>query len=175
MIVSPGHPTTRRQVLGLTLFAGLFMGARDVIAAAISGRPTLSPLQSLPAFLDTLLPEDSTPSATQLGVDRRLTAMTMARRKRRLLIRGCLWLDAQAKERYGQKFHHLGEAGREAIVASAATAPKGSLPHLFFNVFRVDAFNLYYSDAKSWPAFSYEGPPQPSGFPDHSAAPGERG
>lgn len=142
-------PTTRRALPGGVLFVGFFLGARDVFAAALYGRPTLTPLQSLPAFLDTLLPEDNSPSAAQLGVDRSLTAMTREWRQRRLLLKGCLWLDQQARERYGHKFQELDEAGREAIVASAATARPGSEQRSFFNVFRTDAFRLYHSDARS--------------------------
>lgn len=148
MTTSLQPPTTRYQVHGGALFAGIFRGARYVLAAIMSGRPTLKPLQSLPAFLDTLLPEDNSPSATQLGVDLRLVAMTRGRRKRRLLLKGCLWLDLQAGQRYGRKFHELDAAGREAIVASAATAAQDALQRTFFMVFRADAFGLYYLDSR---------------------------
>ena len=145
MTMPLGQTTIRGLAHGIAVFTGLFMGIRDVVAAIILGKPSLAPLQSLPAFLDTLLPEDQSPSATQMGVDCRLLALTTGRRERRLLLKGCLWLDRRAMDRYGRTFMALDDSGREAIVAEAATAGPGSLPRAFFTVFRAEAFHLYYA------------------------------
>ncbi|WP_438970777.1 hypothetical protein, partial [Methylophaga sp.] len=60
-------------------------------------------LTALPRFLDTLLPEDVSPSATQLGIDKDLLqhAQTVDNYPQLLQI-GCQWLDQHAMSLYGK-------------------------------------------------------------------------
>jgi hypothetical protein len=167
------EPTSRRRFLKVPLLIGLLAPARaaggPVIGPAASKR---DPLASLPAFLDTLLPpEDGSPSATALGIHRRLPGAFPGRSRRRLLMRGCTWLDDTARRRGGAGFADLGEVERNAIVAATENAPRNSLPRVFFEEVRRELFRLYYADARSWAAFGYGGPPQPAGFPDHEHPP----
>lgn len=75
------------------------------------------------------------------------------------------------RARAGRGFAALDEPGREAVVARAAEAPEGSDPRRFFEQTRIVAFFYYYSDAASWPALGYDGPPQPAGFMDYAEPP----
>ncbi len=145
----------------------------NAMAAVMVERPALG-VPDLPAFapfLDTLIPADATPSATQLDIDKRLLAVPRAAAGATLLAEGCAWLDAQARALGKSGFAALTEAQRETIVARAAAAAPGSLPNIFFNRMRSDAMRVYYATPEPWAALGYDGPPQPRGFPDHARAP----
>lgn len=174
---SPFFPSTsRRRFLGFSLLTGFLAPARGV-GAAVIGRPPArrEPLASLPAFVDTLLPAtDDSPSATALGVHTRLPGALRTERRKRLLARGCIWLDREAMRRHGMVFANLHQDARDAIVAAAEGARRRTLARVFFEVIRSESFALYYADARSWPALGYDGPPQPAGFPDHASPPSPR-
>jgi hypothetical protein len=143
------------------------------IPAALAGVfVTRGALRSLPAFLDTLLPDDGAPSATQLEVDRQLIrhAGGIANYPR-LLQLGCQWLDEKASSRGTASFAQLGPGAQEEIVAAAELAPENSVQKLFFERVKSDSFTFYYSNPASWSAIGFSGPPQPVGFPDFAAPP----
>lgn len=132
---------------------------------------TQVPDSTLVAWLDTLIPADETPSATQLGVDR---IMLAAERKdpdyRIVLDFGRNWLDEQARLQGAADFAALGTTGREAIAARAAAA--GEAPeYYFFLSTRDEAFAFYYRQPESWPGLGYRGPPQPLGHMDYARKP----
>ena len=131
-------------------------------------------LSALGPFLDTLIPADTTPSATQLGIHTRLLASAAAGADAELLATGCGWLDAQARFLGKSGFAALGETEREAIVARAAAAPPGALPNVFFQRVRSDSMRHYYSMPASWAGLGFDGPPQPRGFPGHDRPPPRR-
>ena len=163
---------SRRRFLAMSLAAGLLLKARSVFGATMApSRVRRDPLKSLPAFLDTLLPADESPSASELGVHRHIIAAARSSRSRHLLRAGCAWLDREARQRGAADFASIDQSARDAIVARAAAAPRRSLPRIFFDAVRANAFKLYYADARSWVGLGYEGPPQPAGFPDHAAPP----
>lgn len=165
--------TSRRRLLKFSLLGGIMAAARGVFAAPMG--VTLSPpdpLKSLPAFLDTLLPEDGTsPSASALGVHHRVVDGVRSSRGRRLMAWGCAWLDREARRQGAADFTSLPQSARDAIVARAEAAPQDRGEYIFFDSVRTDAFRHYYSNPGSWPTLGYDGPPQPVGFPDHASPP----
>ena len=129
---------------------------------------------TLKAFVDVLIPSDEiAPSASALGVDKQL--LTVAKGKRayqRLLELGLDWLNTQSRSDFGGNFPELNAGKREAIVRQAATAAYTSLPRVFFERTRADAFSFYYSRPESWGGIAYyRGPPQPLGFTDYAKPP----
>lgn len=164
---------SRRRFLGLSLFALFAIDARSVLGSMIGGgRSPSGSLKSFSAFVDTLLPADGPcPSGSALGVDRKVLDGVHSLRARRFLAHGCAWLDNEARRRGAPDFTALRQTDRDAIVATAATAPRDRGEYIFFDAVRADAFDRYYGDARSWPAVGYDGPPQPSGFPDQASPP----
>jgi hypothetical protein len=90
----------------------------------------------------------------------------------RLLERGLDWLNTQAQFKHGRNFAQLDEPSRDAIVGQAATAGYGTLPRVFFEQTRADAFFHYYGHPESWRGIvQYRGPTQPLGFLDYAQPP----
>ncbi len=129
--------------------------------------------KTLSSYLDTLIPQDLMPSATQVGVPEHIIrGAKRDNRYRRLLKEGCRWLDTMAGREGAANFFSLDEGGRIKIVALAEAGEKGSLPYGFFFQTRYDAYHFYYGNPKSWKGLGYHGPPQPEGFPDYDIPPG---
>ena len=154
----------------LTLAAGLPL--RLSLAAPAEKTVARVRLGALVPYLDTPIPADSTPSASQLGADQVIIAV--ARRQERiarLLGRGCAWLDQQAAERGVTDFAALPQSERDAVVALAEASPAGSLPRAFFAFTQQEVFSHYYAQPESWRGLGFAGPPQPVGFPDFAEPP----
>jgi hypothetical protein len=136
--------------------------------------PAVNPASdaTLGAWLDTLIPADETPSATQLGVDRMMLAAERNDPDYRIVLEfGRKWLDAQARARGAVDFAALDEAGREAVATLAAGA--GDAPEYYFYLStREEAFAFYYARPGSWQGMGYRGPPQPLGHMDYTRKPG---
>jgi hypothetical protein len=170
-ISKPG--ITRRDLLRLLVSLAAWLPA-PLLLAAVSGKDIPVSLPAFGPFLDTLLPEDESPSATQLGVDTAiLESAARIRKLARIIELGCAWLDRQAGIRSVDGFAALDESLRIEIIAAAEQSADRSLPKVFFKSMRQMAFQHYYSDPRSWPALAYTGPPQPHGFPGHDRAPGD--
>ena len=102
---------------------------RDTVRR-LSGKP--DQWQTLRAYLDTLIPADESPSATQLGVtEQMLSRMEANPRSRQFITQGCAWLDAQAKQYGAAHFAALSDAQREQVVSLAATGKAGVLGKCF--------------------------------------------
>lgn len=163
---------SRRRFIQLLVSLGTFLPTHFLLAVPQGQSGGKVSLNSLGPYLDTLLPEDKTPSATGLGVDQAL--LEAARKKPRfgrLIALGCEWLDQQAKGLGAAEFASLGEMSRATIVAAAEKAPPNSLPHYFFKTTLNFAFQHYYAQPASWQGLGYMGPPQPRGYPDFSQPP----
>jgi hypothetical protein len=91
-----------------------------------------------------------------------------------LLIKGCAWLDEQARQYSVEHFVVLDADHREQVVHLAANAARRSLPRVFFERTRREAFFYYYAHPQSWHGLGYHRPPQPLGFMDYVAAPSRR-
>lgn len=166
------HPWPRRRFLRLLVAFSTFVPA-SVLLAVPTGKSTRKiSIRALGPYLDTLIPEDQAPSATQLGVDKHLIAISRTNpRFARLIALGCEWLDKQGRERGVEDFAALDETMRETMVAGAEQSPAGSLPRSFFTSTHKMAFRQYYAHPDSWPSLGYAGPPQPFGFLDYAQPP----
>ena len=140
-----------------------------------AARPPSAPLDdsTLRAYVDVLIPADETPSATALGVDKQLLLVARGQRNyQRLLEFGLHWLNEQARGNYGRSFPELDERNRELVVGQAAAAGHRTLPRMFFERTRADAFFHYYGRPESWRGIAhYRGPPQPRGLLDYTQPP----
>jgi len=168
-----GPNLRRRRLLQAAACASLPLPP-ELLRAASAADPsgTITLPAAFAAFLDTLLPADSTPSASQLDVDKALLERADRQVSLGRLIRaGCGWLDAEARKRGGETFAALSEVDRAQIVATAERSATGSLPAAFFAVTQRLAFQAYYAHPRAWVGLGFAGPPQPVGFPDHNQPP----
>jgi hypothetical protein len=130
------------------------------------------PFRALAPYLDTLIPEDQTPSATQLGVDRDLLEYVEGKRLLRALLQeGCIYLDKMAQTGGVNSFAELDEDAREDIVRLTDEAPRDRISGFFFNFVRDRAFKIYYAHPQSWVGLGIDSTPQPLGYPDYVQAP----
>ena len=162
----------RRNFLQTLVLLGGFVPAKLLLALPLENQRQAGSLSALPAFLDTLIPEDISPSASQLNVGPELIGR--ARREtafERLLILGCTWLNEQSIKQGKQLYENLDEASRIAIVKIAEQSVDRSLPRVFFIAVRHYAFEIYYARPETWVSLGYTGPPQPVGFPDYASPP----
>jgi hypothetical protein len=162
----------RREALGLAAVLAVFSSRKAVAAVIGPGQSEPVSLVALPAWLDTLIPADETPSATQLGIN----ADSFAREPQgssmlRPLQLGCAWLDAEARKLGAAEFSALDPAGRERVAGTAAASPSRTVQRAFFELTQRVAFAQYYARPESWPGLGYSGPPQPAGYPDHAERP----
>ena len=145
----------------------------NILLAVPGGKSTRRiSIRALGPYLDTLIPEDQAPGATQLGVDKTLIAVTQANPNfARLVALGCEWLDKQGRKQGSDDFASLDENARETVVAAAEKSPTGSLPRAFFASTHKMVFRHYYAHPESWRNIGYTGPPQPFGFLDYAQPP----
>jgi len=159
---------TRRQLLELLLPMAAWLPAPMLLAAATGD---VGPgARSFAAFLDLLIPEDDvSPSASQAGVDAAILADAQEDRQlARLVELGVRWLDAEARRDGAPAFHQMAEDRQLLVVSISERQRKGSVPRVFFENMRHQAFGHYYADPRSWGALGYDGPPQPKGFMDYA-------
>ena len=173
----PDEKYKRRHFLRTLVLLGSFLPVKVLLALPLELQRQADSLSALPALLDTLLPEDISPSASQLNVGPDL--IRTARQEsgfERLLILGCVWLNEQAQKQAQdqghQLFENLDEASRIAIVTTAEQSADRSLPRIFFSAVQQYAFGIYYTHPETWVSLGYTGPPQPVGFPDYAKPPG---
>lgn len=127
-------------------------------------------LESLETYLDTLLPGDGIPGASELDLHVYLVEHAMGvQNYLRLLSMGCYWLNAQSLP--GSNFTLLDEVARVRLISLMENAAPGSIERQFFERTLSDAMQLYYAHPQTWPALGFDGPPQPVGFPDYRQPP----
>jgi len=161
---------TRRTFIKLVPSALLIIVWPRVFAASRDNLVT----RILPVYLDTLMPADETPSATNLQVDRKLLHRAdNETRYFRLLVRGCQWLEQTAQEEYAEPFSEISEDQRILIVQRMSAMKHRTLAHEFFRQVQADLFTHYYSHAASWKNLGMDHPPQPLGYPDYHQSPGQ--
>ena len=162
----------RRHVIVIGALLPVLLTVRRAFAAVV-GAPvpdsgSRAPSPTFVAWLDTLLPGDgASPPASAIGVADTLMVQAQNQGKARpLLSAGVRWLDEAARRQGAARFAELAPSEREGIAAAAEAAAGSSLPARFFRYSRDEAFQVYYADARTWPALGYGGPPQPAGFAD---------
>jgi hypothetical protein len=162
----------RREFLRLLAGMAAWLPAPMLLAAVPGGKP--EPPPAFGPYLDTLLPEEGSPSASQLGLDQSIIAGASGDpRLQRLVELGCAWLDQQARRRGAADFAGLEEAERIALVRIAERASGRTLPNAFFAHTIYLAYQEYYTNPAAWESLGFAGPPQPRGFMGHDRAPGE--
>ncbi len=162
---------SRRRFLRITLGIGLLAASGHILKDIFfPSSLTAGEAATLGAFLDTLIPSDETPGASQLGIaEKLLTGISRDRNYRRTIREGCAWLNRKAKKYGAPDFAGLREQQKEEIVAEAETGPAGSLHRLFFEKLRSEAFSCYYACPETWKTLTYQGPPQPDGYPEYTS------
>lgn len=160
----------RRTYLKRGLQSMALLACEVKLPAAHAAAPSALPnLEALPAFLDILIPEDTTPSASQLGLHGKLIQHAKGiENYTRLLELGCQLLDGLSQARYRVNFNALAPAQGEPLVMMVEASPKGSIPEMFFTRVLSDLFGFYYSHPASWPGLGLDSPPQPNGYPDYA-------
>ncbi|UCE78583.1 MAG: gluconate 2-dehydrogenase subunit 3 family protein [Nitrospiraceae bacterium] len=164
---------SRRLFLKLSIGAGLLASSGYIFKTVLwPSQVTPDETKTLASYLDTLIPPDITPGAVELNVHEMIISKTRTDRKyRRLIKKGCRWLDTEAGSFNADRFASLGELNRQKIVKIASQGKRDSLTGIFFERTRLDAFFYYYGTIQSWKSLGYEGPPQPIGFPDYTSPP----
>ncbi|MCS3904020.1 hypothetical protein J2T55_002052 [Methylohalomonas lacus] len=160
-------PFTRRTLLKLIPLTLLIQWPWRGAFAATGFKTTLA------VFLDTLMPADETPAASELGIDQALLERAAADdRYERLIRNGCGLLDRVSQRAYARDFSELDEAQRIRIVEFFERQGPRTLARAFFRSVRDDLFELYYSQPQSWPGLGMDRPPQPAGYMDYQRPPG---
>lgn len=161
---------TRRHFLRLSAGVGLIASSAYIFKTVLwPSRLMNREIQTFTAYLDTIIPADIAPGAVKLGVPDSLILKSAADKKyRRLIKKGCDWLDSTAKQYSAEGFASLSDVDRQKVVRLASEARSDSLPGIFFKQTRLDAYYFFYANPESWIVAGYNGPPQPFGFQDHS-------
>lgn len=175
----PALPPGRRPPAGYALSRRALLAALPCLGLAAregAAGPVSFPAAALRRYVDVLIPRDTTPEASRLGIHRALRrhAGTVPNYTQ-LLVEGGHWLDAEAEARAGLAFADLPAPEATRIVARAEAAPERTLPRVFFTFTRDDVMRLYYGRAESWTGLGDVGPPQPAGYPDAHLPPDPRG
>ena len=164
---------TRRDFLRYALGAGLIAASGFLFFDVV--RPSkLAPAQTeaLKVLLDTLIPEDESPGALRLGVAKKIISKTAEDSDYRTTVKaGCRWLDKMARKHGEKRFQDLTGRDRDLVIGEALNSAYGSLPLIFMENVRSDAFYYYYGHPAAWGQLAYPGPPQPNGFPDYNKRP----
>lgn len=138
---------SRRQLLKLAAGSFIFFGFHRAFAA---GFPELA-AKVLPVFLDTLIPADESPSASDLQVDGKLLKrVEQDPSYAKLLEYGCVWLEQNSNREYQKSFWQITHQQRHQIVILLASKHPSNNAHRFFTRVQRDSFELYYSDPESW-------------------------
>ena len=135
--------------------------------------PLKKELQPFPLFIDVLLPETDTPSASQLMVHIELIKhANNIKNYPELIKRGCFWLNKQAQTKFHKmSFINLSDAEKIVIVKQAEKSKNGDIAKLFFERIKQDAFWFYYAHPETWRVLGFEGPPQPNGYLNYTKPP----
>lgn len=161
-------PFTRRTFLKLIpsfLLAGLW--------SRVNAEPVTALVERiLPTFLDTLMPADESPSASSLGVHNDiLEKSTGDDHYRRLLVKGCRWLEQVSLREFDVSFDRLSDRQQFIVVDKMANMNKRTIAHVFFKRLQADLFDYYYARPASWQGLGINRPPQPLGYNDYNRKP----
>jgi len=159
------QPTSKRTLLKIMLvmaFKGLFI-SKSAKAALVS----IDKESTLLAFINTLIPNALT---QQLLSQIEIKYQTNVKHKK-LITWGCLWLDAQAKNKGKNSFYLLSEAQQIEIVTRAENSNKKSAQYYFFYTLRNNVMKYHYSSEHGIEPLGFTHPPQPLGYSDYNQTP----
>ncbi len=129
-------------------------------------------VRNLEAYVNILIPADTTPSAGDLNVHHQLLQRAETVQDYPLLLhQGCLWLERRARQQWQKPFHELREGYQQILVEETFGSAPQSLARVFAEWVRKDAMNLFYSHPESWSGLPFSRPPQPLGFPGSDTKP----
>jgi hypothetical protein len=151
---------SRRKFLRLTLGVGLLASSGYILKDIfLPSQLDIAERRTFTAFLDTLIPSDETPGALKLGVaEKILNKASQDAQYRRLIRKGCAWLDRKARGRGGAGYSSLDEGNREVVMGELVGVAAVSVPGIFFEQMRSDALFHYYAHPASWRGLGYKGP-----------------
>jgi len=163
----------RRQFLTVGLQSVTLLSTLSYSLTTQAGTSlTVSQQATFIAFVDTLIPEDQTPSASGLGLDKKLIVHAQTVHNYLSLITlGCQWLDQQAQAKARVTFSRLTDEHRQHVVSLAEMSASGSIAKQLFDHVRADLFEFYYSHPTVWTSLNLHGAPQPYGYLDYTQAP----
>jgi len=160
----------KRGFKSVVFFSGI--GRMASALAVGKGELSLSALGQFRSFLDTLIPQDTSPSACQLQVDIALLKKAKTiQNYPQLIDLGCQWLLAQSTASFGRPFDSLQLTQKYLVVEAAERSARNSIQRMFFERVLMDAFSFYYANPKSWHGLKFVKPPQPSGYLDYDLMP----
>jgi gluconate 2-dehydrogenase subunit 3-like protein len=155
----------------ITLFGLLSLGGAAALWRNLASmwRPRLDAhvAETVRVVTDLMFPGDGLPGATELGIHKRIVAMTNLQA---LMTDGVAWLDRRAVSRGAPNFLGLNEAGKPAAIQDAFVS-KDLDARQFVQTIRFYAGLEYSSEPLIKASFSYTGPPQPDGFADFQNPP----
>lgn len=126
----------------------------------------------LPDFLDTLIPADLTPSASQLNVDEDIVDYLHDNpRYKNIVMFGCVWLNKKANELFSTDFYNLSLEEKTQVVEILEAMKENQTAQFFFNHIKDKSFEFYYSKPQSWVGLGIQHPPQPMGYSDYNQSP----
>jgi hypothetical protein len=165
--------TLRRNILKtLLLGSGLWVFLGSAKYSFAKERINSNAMTTFRHFLDTLIPEDGSPSATQINLDNVLLDQAMKiQNYEKLIFLGCQWLDLQSNAFYKKTFTDLNTDQKDRVVGVASKSHPDSIPAQFFIRLRRDSFTFYYANPSSWTGLKFSGPPQPYGHFDYQESP----
>lgn len=125
--------------------------------------------QTLKILLDEIIPADEAPSATQLNVHNDiLNEAVNIPNYNLMLIEGVSWLNEYSiKVIGGNSFEGISASKRIEVITFAFASPLGTLPRVFVDRIRQDAFRLYYQKQLAYSSILSMRPIQPFGYPDY--------
>lgn len=159
----------RRDMMALCAALPMFAVGRSANSAPLSNEATLN------ALVETLLPGDiRSPSGLDTNIPERLLGLAETiPNYRDMLTLGLQWINDWTLRDSGVVFAEAAPSKRDDALKAALAEQPGTLPPVFAARVRNDAMTLYYASPVAWASLGFDGPIQPVGFPDHSAAPHE--
>lgn len=128
----------------------------------------------LVAAVDTLVPADDTPGASELGAPSRVARWMGAERRTRLLLQmGLRRLDRVAQRQGKPGFAELAADDRAAVLGRFEAGEHGRAGRALFEGLRYHTMRAYYASPDAWPGVGFNGPPQPRGYPGFAGPPEE--
>ena len=156
----------RRAVLTVIATAPVW-GSMSGKAAALQVSTT-----DISTIVDTFVPRDRTPSASDLRIHYRLLELASGiSNYPELLDQGMVWINNISKRLHSGVFRDLSPKLRDEVLRLAFSQPAGTLPQVFVSRTRNDTMALYYVDQRARTGLGLDGPIQPGGYPDHDKPP----
>jgi hypothetical protein len=163
---------TRRLILKQTIAVPVWsLFATDAPAASLNlGQDWREVIIDL---LDILIPEDTTPSASQLGVHEDIFVNSQTIYNYQLMLqKGAEWLNVNSLK-LGRRTGFVSATfqTQEKLIDAALNSQSHSLPRVFIERVLQDAYMFYYQKQEAYSEIAGMRPIQPFGYPEHAHAP----